>query len=214
MDRVKLVVSERTETGTSAAKRLRRQNLIPGVLYSAGREAVAFTVPARDLRDAMATGAGRHAVLDVVFEGHKRGHAAVIKDVQLSAVKQHITHVDLHEIQLNEPIDTKVSLQLEGQALGVKAGGLLEMVAHVVSVRGLPADIPEHITVSVEDVEMGHAVRVKDLVLPDGLTALDDPEETLFHVVPPRGAEEEAAPEAAAEEAEPEVVGRAEEQAE
>lgn len=213
MERVKLVVSERTETGTRAVKRLRRQNLIPGVLYSAGHEAVAFVVPAHDLRDAMATGAGRHAVLDVVFEGRKRGHAAVIKDMQLDAVKQFITHIDLHEIHLNEPIDTRVSLQLEGQAAGVKAGGLLEMVAYEVAVRGLPVAIPEHLTVNVDEIGMGQVVRVKDLVLPEGISALDDPDEVLFHVVPPRGAEE-VGPEAAAEEAEPEVVGKGEEQAE
>jgi large subunit ribosomal protein L25 len=214
MDRVKLVVRERTDTGTRAVKRLRRQSLIPGVLYSAGREAMAFAVPAHDLRDAMATGAGHHAVLDVVFEGRKRGHAAVIKDLQLDPVKQTITHVDLHEIHLNEPIDTKVSIQLEGQAAGVKAGGLLEMVAYEVTVRGLPADIPQHLTVNVDEIEMGQAVRVKDLVLPDGISSLDDPEETLVHVVPPRGLEEEVVPEAVAVEAEPEVVGKGEEQAE
>jgi large subunit ribosomal protein L25 len=214
MDRVKLVISERTETGTRAVKRLRRQHLIPGVLYSAGHQAVAFVVPAHDLRDAMTTGAGRHAVLDVVIEGHKRAHAAVIKDMQLDPVKQTITHLDLHEIQLNEPIDTKVSIQLEGQAAGIKAGGVLEMVAYEIVVRGLPADIPEHLTLNVDELEMGQGVRVKDLVLPDGITALDDPEETLVHVVPPRELEAVAPLEAGAEEAQPEVVGGGEEQAE
>jgi large subunit ribosomal protein L25 len=212
MDRVKLVISERAETGTRAVKRMRRQGLIPGVLYSAGHDAVAFVVPAHDLRDAMATGAGRHAVLDVVIEGHKRGHAAVIQDMQLDPVKQTITHLDLHEIHLDEPIDTKIGIQVEGQAAGVKAGGVLEMVAYEVAVRGLPADIPEHVTVNVDDIEVGQGVRVRDLVLPDGISALDDPDETLVHVVPPRS--EEVAPEAVVEEAEPEVVGKDEEQAE
>jgi len=173
---------------------------------------VAFVVPAHDLRDAMATGAGRHAVLDVVIEGHKRGHAAVIQDMQLDPVKQTITHLDLHEIHLDEPIDTKIGIQVEGQAAGVKAGGVLEMVAYEVAVRGLPADIPEHVTVNVDDIEVGQGVRVRDLVLPDGISALDDPDETLVHVVPPRS--EEVAPEAVVEEAEPEVVGKDEEQAE
>jgi large subunit ribosomal protein L25 len=211
MDRVKLVVSERTETGTRAVKRLRRQNLIPGVLYSAGRDAVSFTIPAHDLREAMTTGAGRHAVLDVVFEGHKRAHAAVIKDMQLDVVKRTITHIDLHEIQLDEPIDTKVSVQLEGTPAGVKEGGVLEMVSHEISVRGLPADIPEHVTVNVDELAVGQGVRIKDLVLPEGLTALDDPDETLVHVVQPRA--EEVEPEAVEEAAaEPGVAGKGEEQ--
>lgn len=209
MDRVKLVVSERTETGTTFAKRLRKQDLIPGVLYSTGKEAKPFTVPAHDLRVAMASGSGRHAVLDVVFEGHKRGHAAVFKEIQLSAVKQHITHIDLHEIQLNEPIDTKVTMQLDGTAAGIKAGGVLEIVTHELSVRGLPQDIPEHIVMDISGVELGHVVRVKDVPMPEGIAALDDPDEALFHIVLPRGEEVVEGEEV---EAEPEVAGKGEEQ--
>jgi large subunit ribosomal protein L25 len=211
MDRVKLVVSERTDEGTTFAKRLRKQNLIPGVLYSAGKTPQPFTVSAHDLREAMASGSGRHAVLDVVFEGRKRGHAAVFKEIQLSAVKQHITHVDLHEIQLNEPIDTKVTMQLDGTAAGIKAGGVLEIVTHEINVRGLPEDIPEHIIMDIEGVELGQVVRVKDVPLPDGITALDDADDALFHIVLPRV---EEAPEGEEGAAEPDVVGKGEEQGE
>jgi large subunit ribosomal protein L25 len=209
MDRVKLVVSERTDVGTTFAKRLRKQGLIPGVLYSAGKEAKPFTVSAHDLREAMASGSGRHAVLDVVFEGHKRGHAAVFKEIQLSAVKQHITHIDLHEIQLDEPIETKVTMQLDGAAAGIKAGGVLEIVTHEINVRGLPQDIPEHIVMDISDVEIGQTVRVKDVPLPSGITALDDAEDALFHIVLPRVEEAEEGEEAAGE---PEVVTKGEEQ--
>jgi large subunit ribosomal protein L25 len=211
MDRVKLVVSERTDVGTTFAKRLRKQDLIPGVLYSAGKTPQPFTVPAHDLREAMASGSGRHAVLDVVFEGHKRGHAAVFKEIQLSAVKQHITHIDLHEIQLNEPIETKVTMQLDGAAAGIKAGGVLEIVTHEINVRGLPQDIPEHIVMDISGVEIGQTVRVKDVPLPSGITALDDAEDALFHIVLPRVEEAVEGEEAAAE---PEVVGKGEEQGE
>jgi large subunit ribosomal protein L25 len=201
-ERVKLVVSERAETGSRAAKRLRAKGLVPGVLYSGGRPAVAFSVPVHDLREAMSTEAGRHAILDVVFEGRKRAHAAVVQDVQLDAVKHTVTHVDLHEVHLNEPIETKVAVQLEGTSPGVKAGGMLEMFTHEVTVRGLPADIPEHLTMNIDEVGVGQVVRIKELPVSEGLVVLDDPEETLFHIVMPRVAAEGAAPVEAAPKAE------------
>ena len=211
MERVKLVVKERKETGSRVTKRLRKQGVIPGVLYAAGKPAVPIAIEAQALRIAMAGEAGRHAVLDVVFEGRKRGHVAMVQELQFDPVRHVISHVDLHEVHLNEPIERKVGLRLEGIALGVKAGGLLSMVLHEVSVRGLPDDIPEHVTMDISGVELGEVVRVKDLTVPKELTLLDDPEETLFHIVPPRGVEveevveaEEAAP------AEPQAVSEEE----
>lgn len=208
MERVKLVVTERSERGSRAMGRLRRQGVVPGVLYGAGKQAVAFSVDAPALRAAMTTEAGRHAVLDVVFEGKKRGHHAVIQELQLDRVKQTVTHIDLHEIHLNEPIETKVAVQVEGSSKGVKAGGLLELILHEVDVRGLPADIPEHLVVDVTEVGLGQVFRVKDLALPDGLVVLDELDETVLTVIPPRGAAEA---EAAAAPAEPELVGKAKE---
>ena len=211
MERVKLVVKERKETGSRVTKRLREQGVIPGVLYAAGKPAVPIAIEAQALRIAMAGEAGRHAVLDVVFEGRKRGHVAMVQELQFDPVRHVISHVDLHEVHLNEPIERKVGLRLEGTAVGVKAGGLLSLVLHEVSVRGLPDDIPEHVTMDISGVELGEVVRVKDLTVPKELTLLDDPEETLFHIVPPRGVEveevveaEEAAP------AEPQAVSEEE----
>ena len=209
MERVKLVVKERSEVGGRAASRLRKRGIIPGVLYGAGKPAVPVSIEAHALREAMSTEAGRHAVLEVVLEGRKRGHVAVVQELQLDKVKHVITHVDLREIHLNEPIETKVGVHLEGTAKGVKIGGILDVVSHEVTVRGLPGDIPEHLSMDIEDVGIGQVVRVRDLVLPDGLKVCDDPEQTLFHVAPPRGAEVEAEAELApAEAAGPEVVGR------
>lgn len=208
MERVKLVVTERSERGSRAMGRLRRQGVVPGVLYSAGKQAVAFSVDAHALRAAMTTDAGQHAVLDVVFEGKKRGHNAVIHDLQLDRIKQTVTHIDLHEIHLNEPIETKVTVQVEGSSRGVKAGGLLELILHQLDVRGLPADIPEHLAVDVTELDLGQVLRVRDLALPAGLSVLDEPDEPVVSVVPPRGGAEG---EAAGASTEPELVGKAKE---
>lgn len=210
MERVQLIVTERDERGGRAMSRLRRQGMIPGVLYGAGKAALAFSVDAHALRTAMSTDAGRHAVLNVVFEGKKRGHSAVIKEIQLDRVKHIVSHVDLHEIHLNEPIETKITVQLEGTARGVKAGGLLDITLWEVGVRGLPTDIPEHLTLDVSEVDLGQVLRVKDLVIPKELSLLEDPEETVLSIILPRGAgaEEEVSAAAASE---PELVGKGKE---
>lgn len=211
MDRVKLVVSERTETGTRAVKRMRHAGKIPGVLYGSGKAATAITVDPHKLRAAVSTEHGTHAVFDVVFEGRKTAHHAVIQEMQLDPVKQWITHLDLREVKLNEPIEAAVGLQLNGTAPGVKAGGLLDVVAHEIHIKCLPADIPEHLVLDVGEMELGDVARVKDIVPPEGVTILDNPEEAVASVIPPRVAvEEEAEVEAVEgeEPAEPEIVGK------
>jgi large subunit ribosomal protein L25 len=211
MDRVKLVVNERTDTGTSAVKRMRRTGMIPGVLYGSGKTATAIAIDPHVLRAAVSTEHGTHAVFDVMFEGRKTAHHAVIQEMQFDAVKHVITHVDLREVKLNEPIEAAVGLQLEGTAPGVKAGGLLDVTTHEIHIKCLPADIPEHLVLVIDELELGEVARIKDIVPPEGVTILDDPDEAVASVIPPRGAlEEEAEAEAAEaeEQAEPEIVGK------
>lgn len=211
MERVKLMVAERTDTGSRAVNRLRKQGIIPGVLYGAGKPAVPISVPSHDLRAAISTSHGMHAVLDVVLEGHKRAHHAVIQEVQLDPVKSLVTHVDLREVKLTEPIEASVAVQIEGVSPGVKAGGTLEVVTHEVRVKALPADIPEHLILHVDGLAMNDVARVRDLEAVDGVELLHDPEETICTIIPPRVvAEGEEAAEAAGEEeaAEPELVGK------
>ena len=212
MDRVKLEVNERTETGTRAAKRMRRAGLIPGVLYGSGKAATTIVIDPHALRAAVSTEHGTHAVFDVVFAGHKRAHHAVIQEMQLDPVKHRVTHLDLREVNLNEPIEAAVDLRLEGTAPGVKAGGLLDVSAHEIHIRCLPADMPEHLVLDVNELMLGDVARIKDVVAPEGVTILDDPEEVAASVIPPRVVVEEEVEAAEAvegeESAEPEIVGK------
>jgi large subunit ribosomal protein L25 len=208
MERVKLEVRPRLEVGTRPSRRLRRQGVIPGVLYGSGKDAQPFAVDGRHLRDALSTEAGLHAILDVTFEGKRRPHIAILKDHQLDAVRHVVTHVDLQEIRLDEPIDSTVAIVVEGTAAGVKQGGLLDMLTHEVAVQGLPADIPEHVTLDVTPLGIGSHGRVADLIVPDNVTVLDDPEQIICSVLMPRVVEEAVVEEVAPEGAEePGLVG-------
>jgi large subunit ribosomal protein L25 len=219
MDKVSIVVQPRDVTGSRAARRLRKSGLIPGVLYGHGNEATVFAVDPHDLRAALSTGAGSHAVLAVTVKGHKKEHNAIIKEMELDRVKSVVTHIDLQEIRLDETIETTVAVSFEGEAKGVKAGGMLDESTREVTVKGLVTAIPEHLVVDVSELDMNETLQVADLVVPEGIEIMADPEEVLCSVLPPRKVEEEegvegeeAAEGAAA--AEPEIVGKKEEEGE
>jgi len=216
MEKVTLVVQHREDTGSRAARRLRRKGQIPGVLYGHGKPAVLLSVEPPALREALSTDAGTHAVLEVVFEDQKKVHRAIVKDMELDPVKHTVTHVDLEEVRLDQVVETKVSVRFEGTAAGVKLGGMLDESLREVTVKGLVTDIPEHLVIDISELEMGDAAHVSDLPVPDELEVLDDPETVLCSVLAPRkvvepGEEEveEGLEEAAAEApAEPEVIGK------
>ena len=218
MDNVSIVVHKRDVTGTRATKRLRKSGLIPGVIYGHGKDAVLIAVEPHVLREALHTSAGMHAVLDVTFEGQKRGHKAIVKELTLDSVKSNVIHIDLQEIRLDETIETTVSIHFEGEPKGVKAGGMLDESTREVTVKGLVTAIPEHLVVDVSELDMNETLQVSDLVVPEGIEIMADPDEVLCSVLPPRKVEEEVVEGEEAVEgvaaAEPEIVGKKEEEGE
>jgi large subunit ribosomal protein L25 len=183
------VVQNRAVLGSAESRRLRRQGLIPGVLY--GREKpVAISIPERDLRTALTGHGGTHAVLDVVVDSGKT-HSSVLKEYQQDPVRGYITHVDLQEVRLDQPIQASVSLVLIGEPAGVKEGGVLNQVTTSVNIEALPLEIPEHLELDVSDLGIGDSARLAQVKAPDGVTILDDLEETVIATVAQPRAEEE-----------------------
>ena len=119
-----MIVKTREHLGSSETRRLRRQGLIPGVLYGAG-DPVAISIEERELRRALTGAAGLHSILDVEIDGTGKAHASILKDYQLDKVRGGVTHVDLHEVRLDRAITASVSVHLIGgeNAPGVKEGG-------------------------------------------------------------------------------------------
>ncbi len=132
-----------------------------------------------------------HAVLDVTLEGQKRGHKAIVKDLELDPVKSVVTHFDLQEIRLDETIETTVTVHFEGEAKGVKAGGMLDESTREVTVKGLVTAIPEHLVMDISELDMNETLKVSDLVVPEGIEIVNDPDEVLCSVLPPRKVEAE-----------------------
>jgi large subunit ribosomal protein L25 len=192
-ERFKLAVQNRTLLGSAESRRLRKQGVIPGVLY--GREKpVSISIAERDLRAALTTKGGLNAVLDVVVENGKT-HSSVLKEFQRDAVRGHITHVDLQEVRLDQPIHATVPLTLHGESAGVKEGGVLSQVTNELNVEALPMEVPEHLEADVSEMRIGDTLRLSALKAPAGVTLLDDLEETVLATVtqPTRVEEPEAA---------------------
>jgi large subunit ribosomal protein L25 len=202
--RTTLKVDPRTEFGSRTSRRMRREGLVPGVVYSGGSEATHFQVSERDVRSVISEGA---ALFDLSVDGGK-ARPVVVKEQQLHPVKGTLRHIDLQEVNLKEAIQAEVLIELEGieDAPGVKASGVLEHVTREILVEALPTDIPDKIVVDVSAMEINDTLQLSSVEIPSGVTFVaDDPEEvTIATLAPPRV--EEAAPEV---EQETELVGEA-----
>ncbi len=180
-DRFRLDVQARERLGSPEARRLRKQGLIPGVLY--GRTtARAFAVEERKLRSALTGPSGLHAVLDVVIEGQTEPQSTILKEYQRDPIRGHVRHIDLQEVRLDVAIQATVNVHLHGaeDAPGVKEGGVLSQPASTINVEALPMEVPESIEADVSGMEIGDTLRLEDLPTIEGVVFLDDPHETVI----------------------------------
>jgi large subunit ribosomal protein L25 len=182
-ERVKLSVLERDGRGTGDSRRLRREGKIPGVLYGRGKPPHPFCVDERELRRVLTGDHGLHAILDVTLDGQKNSHASILKDYQVDPVRGTLIHVDLQEVRLDQPIQAQVVVELVGDPEGVKEGGVLSQVQREINVEALPLEIPERLELDVSGMAIGDTLRLADLPAREGVTYLDDPEETVLATV-------------------------------
>jgi large subunit ribosomal protein L25 len=201
--REKLKAAPRTDFGSRTSRRLRREGLVPGVVYSGGSEARPFQVAERDVRSVLGEGA---ALFDLEIEGGK-AVPVVVKEQQLHPVRGSLQHIDLQEVRLDEAIQAEVAVELEGTevAPGVKGGGVLEHVTREVTVEALPTEIPDRLVADVSAMEINDTLQLSALSVPEGVTLIaDEPDEVTIATLSPPRVEEE--PEPAVEE-EAELVG-------
>ncbi|HEY2310708.1 MAG TPA: 50S ribosomal protein L25 [Gaiellaceae bacterium] len=185
-ERTKLIVAEREGLGSAESRRLRKDGLIPGVLYGTG-EPVAISIAERELRRALTGAAGLHSILDVEIDGKGETHASILKEYQVDPVRGKVTHVDLQEVRLDRTIQASVTVLLLGadDAPGVREGGVLSQPLREVTVEALPLEVPEHIDLDVSGMDIGATLRIADLAAPEGVTFLDDLEMVVATVTAP-----------------------------
>jgi large subunit ribosomal protein L25 len=197
-----LKIQPRTLGGSTAARHLRRQGLVPGILYGRGREPYPFQIEVPALREALSGDAGRHAVLQLTVPGEAAATPAILKDYQLDPLRDRLTHIDLLAISMTEKITTLVAVHLEGEAPGVtNDGGVLEQAVHEVEVSALPGDLPDAINVDISGLGAGDAVRIADVTPPRGVEWAVDPDTVIAAIILPTTMEQIEAEQAAEAEA-------------
>lgn len=201
---VNLAAASRSQTGTGAARALRRSGQVPAVIYGHGREPEPLAIDAGVLSRLLPVMTAS-TILDVTVDG-RAPIKALLRDIQRHALRSStIVHLDLYEIHADEEVDVRVAVHLNGIPDGVRNfGGVLDFVHRDIEIRVLPGDIPASIDVDVTNLAIGHSIFVRDLVLEKG-EILDDPNVPVCTVVAPR-TEEVAAPVAEAVSTEPELI--------
>ena len=201
---VKLSATRRTGTGRSAVRKIKAQGAVPAIIYGGKDKAEALQVSKRDISLMLSHASGENILVELEIEGEKAGRLALVQEVQHAPLGGDILHVDFHAISIDEMIEADVPLEPTGTAEGVKTfGGLLEQALRSLEIECLPKDLPDVITVDVSHLNIGDAIHVREIPLPQGVTTRVPADLTAFSVLAPTVEEEPVAAEVAAG---PEVI--------
>jgi large subunit ribosomal protein L25 len=191
MSQTKLVARTGRPTGSPASRRLRADDLIPGVLYGRGMTPVSVSVERRELRLALSGPAGVNTVLALEVDG--TSYPAVIKELQRHPVKRQVSHIDFLQVNMNEEITVHIPLRLEGEAKAVQAeNGLVDPAVDTIEVSCTPNNMPSEFVVDITDMQPHDVIRLADLPMPVGVTALGDPDMPIVTILVTAAAEAEA----------------------
>jgi len=201
----------RTEKGTSAAKKLRRQGLIPGIVYGHKTKPMSITVSETEFLKIWRKITGKQVLLDLIV--HKNDKETkmhgFLKDYQHNLVDRKFLHLDFHKVSTSEKIRMAIPIELVGEAPGEKEGGVVDQILREIEVEGLAGKLPEKITVDISALGIGDSIFVSALKLTDEIEILKHGDEPIVSVLAPKKVEEEVVAPVALEEAvatEPEVI--------
>ena len=173
-----LNTEEKTTIGSRSSRRLRRDGKVPGVLYGLDQDPEIFSVDYGDLRGALTTDAGLNALIQLSVNGTNQ--LSILKSLQRHPVKDEVIHVDFVRVDPNQELAVEVPIVLEGVAKKVTdQNGMVDQTMFSLSVLSLPDSIPNELTADVSELEINDAIRVSDVVLPEGVRTEVDPEEAI-----------------------------------
>ena len=207
-----LNTEEKTTIGSRSSRRLRRDGKVPGVLYGLGQDPEIFSVDYGELRGALTTDAGLNALIQLSINGTNQ--LTILKTLQRHPVKDEVIHVDFVRVDPKQELAVEVPIVLEGVAKKVTdQNGMVDQTMFSLSVLSLPDAIPNELTADVSELEINDAIRVSDVVLPEGVRTEVDPEEAIAVGTVTRSTMESIAAEEASElEADEEMEGETSEE--
>lgn len=207
MAEVTLEVSRRENTGKEVAKKLRRDGKVPAVVYGGHKEPVAITVDRKAVSELVQKSEhGVRSVFLLKMAGSDQQRHAMIKEITIDPISRRMEHIDFVRVVMDEKIKVTVPVHINGIAIGVKEGGLLDWQVRELHIECLPTAIPDSIDVDVSPLGSHDYLRVKDLPLPEGSRILDDPERVVVGVTHARAEVSEAATAEVPAVGEPEII--------
>ncbi|HWL42299.1 MAG TPA: 50S ribosomal protein L25 [Ilumatobacter sp.] len=181
-----LIAETGRSTGSANARRMRREDAIPAVVYGHGMSPLSVQVARRDLRIALSGPAGLNTVVDLTVDGTV--YPAIVKDLQRHPVKRTVQHVDFQQVNLNEEITIAIPVRLEGEAKEVQAnGGLVDPAVDSIEVRTTPRNIPDEIVIDITEMTIDTVITLGDITLPDGVVPTAEPDLAVVTVLITRG---------------------------
>lgn len=189
MQMIELQAKPRTKLGTKGAEDTRRAEAIPAIVYGHGMTPLSIAVPDKIFNKSIRTEHGLNVLFQLQVEGVQlKENTCRVKDFQTNPVTDKINHIDFMVISLTEKIEVQVPIKMKGAdfAPGVKAGGVLDLVHHEIEIECLPAQVPDHIVIDVKNMNIGDAIHLKDIQLPEGATATFDADEVLVALHAPK----------------------------
>ncbi len=175
MSQTTLTATPRTGSGTPIARRLRAEGHIPGVLYGRGMDPISVTVERREFRLALSGPAGANTVLALQVGG--TSYPAVVKEMQRHPIRRTVNHIDFLQVNMNEEITVHIAVRLEGESKAVSvAGGLVDAAVDSLEVSCTPTDMPNEFVIDITEMQPDTVIRLSDIPMPKGVTALGDPD--------------------------------------
>lgn len=212
-----ITVERREALGKGGAKKLRKLGKIPAVVYGGDKDALAITVDHHAVKELLRKESGENTIFLLKLAGTKQERRAMIRQIQVDPLTKQFIHIDFIRVTRGHKLTVTVPIELEGDCVGVRHGGLVDFMSRELQVEVLPREMLDRLLVDISDLDVGEHVRVKDLeeLLPSSGRFIEDPNRMVVSIDIPRGAKEKTAEELAAEEelmiteqAEPEVIGR------
>ena len=183
MKRIKLKVETREETGKEASKKLRNSGYVPGILYSPhDKNNIMLKIPEKDLHLFLADKKHAHGIISLQIkdkEKKNKSRLAFVKDFQYDSLKKRINHFDFYGVTMKEKITLEIPVVIEGEPVGIKEGGILEVSLREVEIECLPVDAPETITIDVSQLGFNDSISISELTLPKGVKRIDDSDCTI-----------------------------------
>jgi len=190
MELIELSVAKREATGKGAARRLRADKAIPGIVYGAKKEPVKVSIDVTAFDKVIRENGTTGLFFNLDIEGDT-GRSVMLKDFQMDPFSLHYMHIDFHEIDMDETVSVVVPIETEGESVGVKEGGMLQIIRRDLEVICKPKDTPESVKLDISKLDIGDGIHVADIDLGSEIEIPFDTNFTVVTIVPPESISDE-----------------------